>query len=128
MAGITPEELFAKQIKSITGLEEHSEKVTITFEGGSYIEQYHDQDCCESVTINQVDGNPDKFIGAIAHELIEKVLYKDDMSADQLPEYTESLTATFYTLKTSKGYLDWRWYGESNGYYSESVESNYHKI
>ena len=115
-------ELFAKVIKSIEGLEEGSEAVTITFEGGSYFKQWHDQDCCESVEINQVDNNPSKFIGAVAHELIEKVVDRDDMSKSDLPDYCDSITATFYTLKTSKGYLDWRWYGESNGYYSESVE------
>ncbi len=111
-----------RRIKSIEGLEENSEKVTITFEDGAKIKQHHDQDCCEYVAIEQVDGDITKHIGATILELNEKVLTQDELTKDQLPDYIESLTATFYTMKTSKGYLDWRWYGESNGYYSESVE------
>jgi len=119
---ITKKDLFMRRIVSIEGLTKDSEKVTLTFENGDYIEQYHHQDCCESVTVAQVDGNVEKHIGATILEIQEKVLGKDGLSDNQLPEYCESLTATFYTMKTSKGYLDWRWYGESNGYYSESVE------
>lgn len=115
-----------RRIKSIKGLNGESSdedyEVIIEFEDGGYIRQYHEQDCCESVYVNQVDGDPAKHIGATILEITEKVLDRDQVGSEDLPEYVDSLTATFYTMKTSKGYLDWRWYGESNGYYSESVD------
>ena len=109
-------ELNNKKILSITGLEENSEVVRINFDDGTYIKQFHYQDCCESVLVAQVDGDPDRFIGATCIQLLEKV------TNPVTEDYYESVTATFYTLVTSKGYLDWRWTGESNGYYSESVD------
>ncbi len=107
-----------KTIEKIEGLHAESTKVTIYFTDGTNISQYHEQDCCEHVEVTQVDGNVERHHGAETWYIEEKV-------STDYPDCLESCTAYFYTLKTSKGYLDWRWVGESNGYYSESVEMEY---
>ena len=74
---------------------------------------YHEQDCCESVWLTQVDGISDKLIGSRI-VIAEVVVYEKDT------EYGHA-TWTFYKIGTTKGMIDFRWQGESNGCYSESV-------
>lgn len=84
----------------------------------------HFQDCCESVDINDIVGDLQDLVGEpllIAEEV------QGEVPADFEDEYTESYTFTFYKFATRKGYVDVRWLGESNGYYSESVSLCYQK-
>jgi len=79
---------------------------------------FHYQDCCESVDINDIVGDLEDLVGEpllIAEEV------EGSVPADFEDEYTESYTFTFYKFATRKGYVDVRWLGESNGYYSEGV-------
>ena len=82
-----------------------------------YVRMYHMQDCCESVYIEDIVGDLDDLVGTPLL-LVEEVSNYEGESK----EYSESETWTYYRFRTIKGSVDIRWYGESNGYYSESVD------
>jgi hypothetical protein len=102
-------------MKEVNGLKVGEDSIRIVFDKG-HLDMYHSQDCCESVEIEDINGDTN-LVGAIFYEIIEK-----QCDREALKGYEDSYTWTFYTIKTSKGYLDIRWYGASNGYYSERVD------
>ena len=75
---------------------------------------YHEQDCCESVRIEDIVGDINDLIGV-------PILEAREDTQDGSNETYESATWTFYNFRTIKGSVTVRWLGESNGYYSESV-------
>lgn len=79
---------------------------------------FHSQDCCESVSIEDVCGDLQDLVGEplLMAEQVEGVTPAEFNEADH-----ESVTWTFYKFATRKGYVDVRWFGSSNGYYSEGV-------
>jgi len=79
----------------------------------------HQQDCCETVRINDIVGDLQDLCGS-PMLLAEQV--QGETPVDFEEEYHESVTWTFYKFATRKGYVDVRWLGESNGYYSEGVD------
>lgn len=82
-----------------------------------YVRLYHQPDCCESVTIEDIVGDLDDLVGTPLL-LVEETVNNEDAARS---EYYESYTWTYYRFRTIKGSVDIRWYGESNGYYSERV-------
>lgn len=85
---------------------------------------YHGQCCCESVWIEDIIGDLNDLVGSPI-TMAEKVSNADEPE-DANPETVEyadySATWTFYKLATVKGYVTIRWFGTSNGYYSEEVD------
>lgn len=94
------------------------EKDSIVFENDEvkYV-LLHYQDCCESVYVEDIIGDLQDLIGwpmLIANEV-------SNVDHPPVTEGEESYTWTFYNFATFKGYVTIRFYGASNGYYSESV-------
>lgn len=81
---------------------------------------FHDRDCCESVTIDDIAGDLEDLVGSPL-TLSEEVSSADMGYENSKEDGDESFKWTFYRFATAKGYVTVRWYGTSNGYYSESV-------
>lgn len=112
------EELLGKTLKSIDNT---SDEIRFFAEDGSEWRMYHEQDCCESVRVEDIAGNLTDLIGSPILQAEEST--SEENPEGVTPEYQdESFTWTFYKLATAKGYVTIRWYGDSNGYYSESVD------
>lgn len=110
-------DLVGKTITEIHGMEKDSGHITFMCSDGSEYYMYHDQDCCESVYLEDVCGDVSRLLNTPI------IKAEENTSNDNpLDKYDESFTWTFYTLATVKGYVDLRWYGTSNGWYSESVD------
>ena len=112
--------LTNKKIVDVRGLTRGSDYISILFSDGDAIKFYHSQDCCESVEVDDVYGCEDDLIDAILYDI--ELVQSNDRRKDK---YDESYTWSFYKFRTSKGYVDVRWYGHSNGYYSETVDVEY---
>jgi hypothetical protein len=115
MSAIT--ELLGKTLASI---ESGSDEIVFVTDSGERYRMCHHYDCCESVTVEDIAGDLNDLIGS-------PILKAEESTSDTNPpgvtkDYQDSFTWTFYHLATVRGYVTIRWYGESNGYYSESVD------
>ena len=99
--------------KKVLGIYYDEENFQILTDDGVYA-FYHEQSCCESVWLTQVDGISDKLIGS-------RIVIAEVVTDEKDTEYGH-ITWSFYKIGTSKGMIDFRWQGESNGYYSETVD------
>ena len=113
--------LKGKTLSSVSA--DGNEEIVFTTVDGDVYRMFHSQDCCESVYIESIVGELQDLVGepilvAEANENLFDIL----KNAGKEEESDESYTWTFYKFATRKGYVDIRWYGSSNGYYSESVD------
>ena len=77
----------------------------------------HDQCCCEDVTIDDIWGDLSNLENA-------EITYSERTTSEDNPKPDSygSSTWTFFKIATVKGWVDIRFYGTSNGYYSEDAD------
>ena len=110
-------DLVGQTLKEIIINDDKDEILFISNKGERY-KMYHYRDCCESVNIDDINGDIKDLIG----EPILQASEDSNKDYPKDPDWHESHTWTFYNLQTIKGHVQIKWYGESNGYYSESVD------
>lgn len=97
------------------------EELIFTLDSGEQFKLYHEQDCCESVSIDDVVGDLEDLVGSPI-TMAEAVSSGEDPPGFERKYQNSYSTWTFYRFATAKGYVTIRWCGESNGYYSERVD------
>lgn len=96
-------------------IEQNDESLLFHMSDASIYKMYHSQDCCEYVHIEDIEGDLNDLIGV-------PLLQAEESTSDAGSNDGDSSTWTFYKFATRKGYVTIRWYGTSNGYYSETAE------
>lgn len=112
-------ELKGKTLKSIDINNQYGDVITFTTIDNEVFRMYHNQSCCEEVYIEDVCGELNLLLDKpilLAEEIVH------EKEEDPGKEGDEYYTWTFYRLATIEGYVTIRWYGSSNGFYSERVD------
>lgn len=110
-----------KIVSEVLGAHEDSEELVLKFSDGTSCKFFHLQDCCEDVNINDIVGDFSDFIGQPITAIEERISGEDE------GEWGDHITWTFYEFTCPKGSVTVRWYGSSNGYYSESVDFEFYE-
>lgn len=112
--------LIGETLVSVTGLDighdRDGDEVIFITESGKALKLYHEQDCCEHVRIVDIEVDADDFSGAV---VLSAEAVEGESKETECGDYQ---TYTFYKIETTKGGIWMRWLGESNGYYSQSVD------
>lgn len=91
------------------------EEIHFVLTDGDTYKLYHKQECCETADIEDINGDLNDLIGTPV------LMAEETTNSSKANMPVTSETWTFYKLGTVKGYVTIRWFGESNGYYSEEV-------
>jgi hypothetical protein len=110
------QEMVGRTFNEITG-EFNNSEICFKSTDGFTFKFYHEQACCENVFLEDITGNLNDLLNTPI------LLAEERCNEDNPPsKYIDSHTWTFYEFRTIKGSVTLRWLGESNGYYSESVD------
>lgn len=106
--------LVGKTLASV--VQDRDESITFVADTGERWMMYYEPDCCASCYIEDVVGDLQDLVGTPI-QMAEAA----HSSEDPKDPNEDSFTWTFYKFATPKGYVTVRWYGSSNGYYSETA-------
>lgn len=99
------------------------ESIDFQAETGERWRMRYQPDCCASCDIEDVVGDLGDLVGS---PIVMAEVSTNQDNPRSPGDADESFTWTFYRLATVKGYVTIRWYGQSNGYYSETA--SFHRL
>lgn len=122
------EELIGKTLKAVY-VTDDKRRITFACDDDTEFYMYHSQDCCESVTLEDIAGDWVDLIGSPIVRAEENSNSGTQSDVANWPKdvgpmsdrYVECWEWTFYRIGTAKGTVVLRWYGNSNGYYGTGV-------
>ena len=99
----------------VENIDVKDEEIVFWCNNNRVFRMFHQQDCCETVMVEDIAGDINDLIGSPI------VLAEERSQKNPQPSRDDSETWTFYEIGSAKGTVTIRWFGSSNGYYSESV-------
>ena len=105
------------EVLDAVDIDREENQILLTTRSGRKFLVYHEQDCCEKVAISGQDGNFDKLIGKPIVEARDFAVDTGESESDY-----DSQTTTTLVFRVDDQTVISRWVGDSNGYYSESVD------
>ena len=103
------------EVLDAVDIDREENQILLTARSGRKFLVYHEQDCCETVAISGQDGSFDKLIG-------KPLIEARDFAVDTGESESDSQTTTTLVFRVDDQTVISRWVGDSNGYYSESVD------
>jgi hypothetical protein len=105
------------EVLDAVDIDREENQILLTTRSGRKFLVYHEQDCCETVAISGQDGSFDKLIGKPLIEARDFAVDTGESESDY-----DSQTTTTLVFRVDDQTVISRWIGDSNGYYSESVD------
>lgn len=115
------EALIGKTLVAVEG-KVGGDEIIFCCDDGLRYRMYHEQDCCESVYVQDICGELKDLVGTPIVQAYKSTSKENPPHVHFGSGQDDSYTWTFYHIATINGYVTIRWYGESNGYYSEEVD------
>lgn len=113
--------------KIITKVSQRSDRIIFKTSDGEVYSLQHDQECCENVELDDVCGDLDDLINEKIIKFYEVQDKKTPLKPEDIgKEDVESHTWAFYHISTLSSHITIKFYGISNGIYSETA--NLYKI